>query len=155
MIDLLQLGINIGLVGDSRPNASIDWYGQHANDWNKANPGSIADAKYVDMDGDGFVTDSDLSAMDVCYGLKHNLTPEYNPFAKQEPFYLELAGSVPIATGDADDPFDYLVTYDFILGKNYDPALDVYGFTFAFEYNSNVVQHNSVEVVFDLSLIHI
>lgn len=127
MVDLLHLGYNFGDIGEYRSNASLLWYGQFADDWNKSTiPG--LDAKYADMNGDGIVASDDLAAMDSCYNLTHALTPEFNPFEKNSPLRLVPTSSPPYNVGD-------VVSFDIVLGTPENPAIDIYGITAAFDYD--------------------
>ncbi len=141
MIDLLFVGANFGDVGYSRPNASVLWYGQYSDEWLPYTPSNGVDTKYSDMDGNGTVEYVDLNAMDACYYLTHSLTPEYNPFEKNYPIYLELISTPPFFPGD-------LVEYNIKLGKSANPAYDIYGLTFSFDYDYTKVEAGSMQVEF-------
>ncbi len=144
MIDLLFLGYSFGDIGDTRINPTINWYGQFAQEWNKsAFPGSV-DSKFTDMNGDGIISADDLPAMDACYNLTHNLTPEYNTFAKNYPYSFVPRDTIadPASNG-------YLVEFDIILGNSNTPIIDLTGFTFSFDFNPAFIDPNSIQIDFD------
>ncbi len=63
--DLLPLGYYMGLDGQTRPNASLEWYGQYATNWNNPYTGTPIDLKHADTDGNGVVTADDTLAIGV------------------------------------------------------------------------------------------
>lgn len=144
MIDLLQLGIGIGELGANRPSPSTEWTGQESYDWNKSNLGELVDMKYVDTDGDGFVTMLDQDNIDTKYGKTHSLSPEYNAFKKEYPLFFEVHNPQPVYyAGD-------VITFDLILGKEGSAAaIDMYGFTFAFNFDPTIFDASSISVNFD------
>lgn len=139
MLDLLQLGENIGEVGTPRSEAGIDWFSKSGVDWGKKF--NNVDLKHCDADGDGYITDQDLKAIDNNYTYAHDLVPEILPIPKDLPLFIE-----PVqATLDSGD----MAEINIVLGKENVPALDINGFLFTLEYNSGLVDNNSVFVNFD------
>ena len=142
MLDLLQLGRTIGEFGIARTAPSIDWFGQFANEWGKSSFGSNLDIKYADTDGNGEVNQDDLTGLDQSYNFTHTVHPEINPFEKTYPIILQATSTGPYSAGD-------LVTFDLLLGQSGNEAINMYGFTYAFEYNSTFIDANSINIDFD------
>jgi hypothetical protein len=129
--DILPLGYFMGESGEDRPNASLEWYGQYADNWNNPYLAIPFDLKHADTDGNGQITMSDTSAIHALYGSTHNLTPAVIPTGKGLPFEYHLLTPNP-QEGD-------LVQVEVQLGKNTDPALNVFGFTFDVSLSNNIV----------------
>lgn len=119
--DLLPLGYYMGIDGDIRPNASLEWYGQYANDWNNPYPGNPIDLKHADTDGNGLVTAEDTLALVVFYGQTHNLLANIPPTSKGLPFFFNVL-TPNAGVGD-------LVEVEVYLGNSTLPVTNVYGFT--------------------------
>lgn len=139
MLDLLHLGTNIGEVGTPRSETGIDWFSKSGIDWGKKI--NNVDLKHSDADGDGFITDQDLKAIDNNYSHAHSFIPEILPIPKDLPLFVEPVQAV-LDSGD-------MAEINIVLGKENVPALDINGFLFTLEYNSGLVENNSVFVNFD------
>lgn len=120
--DLLPMGYYMGLSGSARANASFEWYGQHASDWNNPFLGNAADLKHADTDGNGMVNSDDTLAISYFYGLNHQLTPYIPPSSKGLQFSLKLLTPNP-GIGD-------LVEVEVLLGSSNQPVTNLYGYTF-------------------------
>ena len=144
MLDLLQLGRTIGEFGLARTNPTVNWYGQFSSEWGKSSFGSNLDFKYADADGNGEVNESDLTSLDNHYDLTHAVHPDINPYEKTYPLVLVPTTTGPYSAGD-------LVTFDLELGQVGAEAINMYGFTYAFAYNSTLVNAGSISVDFDES----
>ncbi len=142
MFDLLQLGRTIGEFGLARTNPTVDWYGQFSSEWGKSSFGSNLDFKYSDTDGNGEVNEDDLNGLDNHYNLTHAVHPEINPYEKSYPITLVETSSGPYSEGD-------LVTFDIELGQVGAEAINMYGFSYSFAYNSTFIQPESIEVDFE------
>ncbi len=136
--DILPLGIGMGSVGPIRTVATAAWYGQRGNDW-AANASLNVNAKHLDTDGSGVVTASDTVAINTYYGNTHGLNSVRPVFYKYD---IALGGDVEVIPGD-------LVELDLVMGSEENPAVDVYGFVFPFEYNPLVFDPASIAI--DLS----
>ena len=143
MSDLLPIGYCIGEVGVSRPDASVSWYGQFGDNW--ANPfiAQNSDLKHIDTDGNGFISSQDTMALSQFYGLTHNLTSDRSLSIKKLPLYFVQSSPVGVA-----QPGD-LVQIDIILGKNIDPAINVSGLAFSFDYDASKVVDSLTQISFD------
>lgn len=139
MIDLLHLGASIGEVGFQRPESGIDWFSKSGKDWNRKLNG--IDLKFSDSDGDGYITDQDLLAIDRNYTFAHDLVPEILPIPKDLPLFIEPVQAV-LDSGD-------MAEINIVLGKESTPALDINGFLFTLDFNSGLVDNNTVFVNFD------
>ncbi|MCB0574956.1 MAG: T9SS type A sorting domain-containing protein [Saprospiraceae bacterium] len=120
--DILPLGYYLGFDGFVRPDASLEWYGQYAENWDNPYTGSPVDAKHADTDGDGTIRTDDTLAISLFYGQTHNFVPLIPPTAKNLPFYYNVLTPDP-QVGD-------LVEVEVSLGSAVHPVIDVYGFTF-------------------------
>lgn len=137
MTDLLPLGLCMGEIGIPRnEHPSADWYGVYAPDWNNVFEASPIDLKHLDTDGDSMVTAMDTMAISEFYGMTHSLNSTPVAFF-ENPIVLE--GDVFVSPGD-------LVTLDMIMGDASYPAVDVYGFTFPFQYNPDFFIPSSVSI---------
>jgi len=144
MLDLLQLGRNIGEFGLPRNNPTIDWFGQFSNEWGKSSFGTNLDIKYADMDGNGEVNEDDVDGLNACYNLTHTVHPEINPYEKTYPINLVPITSGPYVAGD-------LVSFEVRLGEGGNEAINMYGFSYSFGYNNTFIDANSIAVDFEES----
>jgi hypothetical protein len=129
--DLLPLGYYMGLEGLDRPNASPEWYGQHAGNWDNPFTGNPIDVKHADTDGDGTINCDDTLALSLFYGHTDNLIPHIPPTSKNLPFFLNVLTPNP-QIGD-------LVRVEVSLGDASLPVTDLYGFTFDVSLSPNIV----------------
>jgi hypothetical protein len=137
MEDLLPIGISMGEVGVPRPNLDVtQWYGRYGEDWEDPYDEGFVNAKYVDTDGDSLISSLDTTAISAFYGNTHSLVSARIPFYENE---IVLRGNIFASPGD-------LVELDMIMGDEENPAVDVYGFTFPFNYNPNFFVPQSVSI---------
>lgn len=129
--DLLPLGYYMGFEGTVRPDAALEWYGQHGIDWDNPYTGNAIDLKYADTDGNGFVSTEDTAAIGLFYGQTHNLIPDIPGTGKGLPFFLNLLTPNP-GIGD-------LVEVEVDLGSPDLPVTNLYGFTFDVALGQNIV----------------
>lgn len=129
--DILPLGYFMGTSGPARNNASLEWYGQHANNWNNPFAGNKTDLKYLDTDGNGALNSEDTLAIGFFYGQTHTLTPDIQPTSKGLPFFLNLLTPDP-GIGD-------LVEVEVLLGSANQPVTNIYGFTFDISLSPHIV----------------
>jgi hypothetical protein len=139
IVDLLPIGYCQGETGFGRPNPSLGWYGQFANNWQQPLMPGI-NMKYIDTDGDGEVNGTDLTALDTHYGKTHNITPEKIINFKQIPLSFQVLTPNP-QIGD-------LVEVDVLMGNTGNPATDMNGFTMEFPFDSNVINYQSFQMSF-------
>jgi hypothetical protein len=140
MEDLLTIGWAIGEVGIPRADANPDlWYGKYGDDWNDPFQNLPIDLKHLDTDGDSLITAADTTAISNFYGNAHSMTASVIPFYEDE---IMLEGDLYVSPGD-------LVELKMKMGTPGNPAENVYGFTFPFSYNSDLVVPGSVFVDFE------
>ena len=133
MEDLLPLGIRMGAVGAPRAEANLSiWYGQQGDSWRDES------TKHLDTNGDSVVSAQDTIAINTFYGYTHDLTVKRIPFYK---YLIALEGDIFFNPGD-------LVELDLVMGDEYAPVVDLYGFTFPFEYNPLIFKPETVQIEF-------
>ncbi|MEY4902699.1 MAG: hypothetical protein RLZZ292_514 [Bacteroidota bacterium] len=140
MSDLLPIGFCVGENGTNRAAASTAWYGQMANGW-QSSFGAVGNLKYIDTNGNGNIEASDTTAISNNYNLTHNIVAAMPQNLKALPIYLTLLTPNP-QIGD-------LVEVEVNLGKSIDPAFDVHGFTFSYNYSTQIINAASLQVEFN------
>ncbi len=140
MNDLLPIGFCVGENGTNRSAASTAWYGQMANGW-QSSFGAIGNLKYIDTNGNGNIEAGDTTAISANYNLMHNIVAAMPQNLKALPIYLTLLTPNP-QIGD-------LVEVEVNLGKSIDPAFDVHGFTFSYNFSTQVINAASLQVEFN------
>ncbi len=140
MEDLLPLGLFMGEAGIPRPDNSPGiWYAKYADNWDNPFVDFNVDLKHLDANGDGYVSALDTVAIHNFYGNTHGITASRAPLS---PYTIYLvANSLFAGPGD-------VVELKIMLGTPSAPALNVYGFTFPFEYNPNIFVPASVQATF-------
>jgi hypothetical protein len=119
--DLLPIAYHMGARGTARANASAEWYGQYAANWNDPFRHTVADLKHADTDGDGSITANDTLALSLFYGQYNDLTPRFPATSKGLPFLLNFLTPNP-QIGD-------LVQIEISLGNAGVPVTNLHGFT--------------------------
>ncbi len=145
MSDLLPIGYSLGEAGTSRPEASVNWFGQFGENWSNPFVKTSADLKYVDTDGNGFISSQDTVALSSFYGLTHNFTSDLSLSIKKLPLYFQQ--SLPVGVAQPGD----LVEIDIILGKTNDPAVNVSGLALSFDYDASKVVDSMTSIAFEQS----
>lgn len=141
MSDLLPLSYYMGEYGPTRDSVDLNnWYGQVGTNWQKKQTGSGQDYKYLDANGDGFVSKEDTVGIDRFYLREHKILTKINQFNNtpvdlhtREPYYH---------TGD-------LMIIDVTLGRENAPAIDFNGLTYSLNFSEGVTDINTVSVNFD------
>ncbi len=131
--DVLPIGFAYNSMGPERFNASLLWEEQPAADWTEVFA-NTANYKHADTNGDGIVDDQDLDAIYQNYGLMAGKTGETE--SEETVVWLELLTPNP-------EVFD-TVKWMIHLGTEEQPAIDAYGISFAIQYDSTVVDQNSI-----------
>lgn len=129
--DLLPLGYLMGFDGNIRPDASLEWYPQYADNWSNPYTGIITDLKHADTNGDGYVTADDTLAIGVFYREQHNLVPNIPAAGKDLNFVLKLLTPNP---GPGD-----LVQVEVGLGTASKQVTDLFGFTFDAQLSPQII----------------
>lgn len=80
--DLLALGYCLGQSGPTR-DVTTTWQGGNVSDWNTALMEEKLNAKYVDANGDGIITEADVQDILENLGAQHNLiSTDAKPLSK-------------------------------------------------------------------------
>lgn len=135
--DILPIGLCMGEVGEVRPNASLEWYGQYSDNWNSYLAQMGFDVKHIDTDGDGFVASIDTAAVGEFYGNYNNLTPQSVGSLSNLPFFIEDPDLTGIEPGD-------VITTNIWLGTAEIPAYDAYGLAFQLLYDQLIFDEVNV-----------
>ena len=140
--DLLPLGLRMGEIGEQRMEADLEvWYGQFATDWETQlqTPKEEIDLKHLDTNGDSFLSADDTIAIQKFYNYTHDITASRIPNFEHK---IRLKGDITANPGD-------VIELEMFMGDAENPAIDIYGFTFPFEYNPDFFDPESVSVDFD------
>jgi hypothetical protein len=129
--DLLQLGYCMGMQGNVRPNAALEWFGQFGPAWNNPFAATNIDLKHADTDGNGIVTAEDTLALGLFYGQQSRLTPQILDVSKGLPFFVNFLNP---GAGVGD-----LVEIEIMLGNAATPATYVYGYAFDAQLSPQIV----------------
>lgn len=127
-LDILALGIANGTTGLTRSNATINWIGQLATDWNQSFLNGT-NYKYADCDGNGNIDLADTAAVIQNFGLTHTLQQQSVVYNQTQPD-LQIAigqsvlapastGTISVSLGTAALPVDSLYGIAFTL--HFDP----------------------------------
>ena len=126
MQDMLSIGQYLGETGAPRPDANQDvWYGQSGEGWKDEIFGELPEIKYLDSDGDGFITALDTVAIARFYGRTRNLVPMQLPVSEHE---IRLEGDIFVEPGQE-------VSLDLLIGDEDHPVTDLHGFSFELNFN--------------------
>lgn len=145
-LDLLPIGVFYGLTGPLRDDDDGSWEESFCDDW-AAVPGvTIApNPKFADLNGDGVITDADTSIIDINYDFVSGL---YAPVE-----YIGGVDDPEISLGIFSDTIETgtPVTIPIYFGSADIPATDIYGLGFELNYDTALVDQNSVSVTFNES----
>lgn len=72
--DLLPIGIAYGTYGMPRSDTSTLWEGHESEDWPGAFGAGALNHKFADCNGDGFINNADVAAIELNYGLTHTVS---------------------------------------------------------------------------------
>ena len=135
--DLLPIGYAMGESGTPRLAASPNaWSGQYAEDWGRDLNG--VDLKHIDANGDQIISALDTQVVMANLGRSYRLRPEQQNFTT---FDLSLIGPASVEPGD-------MVELKIVAGNSQIIVEDIYGFRFAFTYDNEAVEPNSLNVDF-------
>lgn len=141
ILDFLQIGYNLGRVGDSRMYQSTSIFRSLKSvDWDGSIPGGFANLKHADTDGNGKVTCTDTSYISSFYRKQHSLVPK--PVYARGDFPVNLNVLTPnVDSGD-------LAQIEIELGDASYPVINLGGFSYELDYNTDVVYEPSLGVLF-------
>lgn len=136
--DVIYFGIGFGDTGPVRENASTEWIGQQADDWEISLPNGI-DEKHSDCDGNGEVELADKDVILQNYGLEHTIGKGSQGDEDDPPLYLDMPENVEAGQ---------LVEVPIILGSELAAIQEFYGIAFTIEYDPEFVEEGTVNVNF-------
>jgi hypothetical protein len=138
--DLLPIGLAYDSSGTARPNASLVWEAQFSTDWKDTLVGGI-NFKHSDCDGNGIVSASDTVAIVQNFSLTHNKTDDQKPWRSGLPSLDIIFSKDTVLKGDT-------LIADLRLGNVNNPAQNVYGLAFTFNYDAKVVDTSKTQMLF-------
>lgn len=143
--DVLAIGLTYGEVGPPRdlallpvPMAEI-WMGQSAQNWGDTLYTDI-DHKFHDCNGDGLIDSSDVSVIDLNYGLTHGKNEGEAATEAQLNVFLEILNT---SIGPSDT-----VTTLIHLADTTGAAVEVYGLAFNLLYPESLIDSSTVNISF-------
>jgi len=141
--DILTIGLGYGFTGPARTDASLDWIGQYADNWDDflgtAGTVGFLNAKFADCDGNGIIEAADTLAVSLNYGMTHGKN-EGDADEDSPVLTFELPLDVEENTW---------VSADVILGNATNGISDIHGLAFSFAFDAGLVQASSVSFTFD------
>lgn len=141
MLDLLEIGYNLGNEGSSRMYQSTGIFrALRADDWSKSLPNGFANLKHGDADGNGKIDCADTLYVSNFYRKQHSLVPKPVYDRGDFPFVL----NVLTPNADSGD----LAIIEIQLGDNDYPVINLGGYAYELDYNTDVVYEPSLEVGF-------
>ena len=133
--DLLPIGRYLGSVHSSDgPLTTESWYGKKASDWD-----NVSVLKYVNTNGDRFITDADTLAVRKYLGNTHGIIAKDIPIQN---FTVKLKGNTSVKPGEA-------VNLEVFIGDKSKPAIDLYGFTLSLPFNKQIFDLSKSSITFD------
>ncbi len=133
--DLLPVGRYLGNVHVSDgPSTTESWYGKKASEWD-----NVPALKYVNTNGDRFITDADTLAVRKYLGNTHGIIAKDIPIQN---FTVKLKGNATVKPGEA-------VNLEVFIGDKSKPAIDLYGFTLSLPFNKQIFDLSKSSLTFD------
>lgn len=136
--DILNIGIGFEAEGPSRTDASINWEGQEANDWDHKFDNGL-NFKFADADGLGSINFSDIEVIEQNWEEEHDFRGETDQSG--------FAGSdIPIFLQAGDYATNKVIEIPIHLGAENLPADNIYGIAFSISYDPSMVDVNSLTI---------
>lgn len=133
--DLLPIGRYLGSVHSSDgPLTTESWYGKKVSEWD-----NVSALKYVNTNGDRFITDADTVAVRRYLGNTHGIIAKDIPIQN---FTVKLKGNATVKPGEA-------VNLEVFIGDKIKPAIDLYGFTLSLPFNKQIFDLSKSSITFD------
>jgi len=133
--DLLPVGQFLGRVNQTEgPTITSSWYGKKAADWSE-----LSSLKYVNTDGDKYISDADTNAIRKFLGNTHGIMAKEIPI---QSFAVKLKGNATVKPGE-------VVNLDVFIGDKSKPAIDIYGFTLSLPFNKALFDLSKSSLTFD------
>lgn len=136
--DVLTIGLGHGLTGPVRPDASIVWEAQTAEDWTE-NLDEL-NYKHADCDGNGNITIEDVDVIKSNYNQEQGKTQETAD--NGYPIWIEAPNTWEEGM---------LVEFPIILGSDDQPVEAIYGLAFNVSFDEDLFQEGSIEIDFSNS----
>jgi len=125
--DILPIGRYLGQGGPERTDDAA-WLGSQTEDWVGSSKYNVNN-KYVDANGDGIVTNEDMSVVLDNYGQNHTYHQYTTLGIKDYPFSM-IPRSTNVAVGET-------MFIDFFIGNESYPVVDLAGISFGINLNPN------------------
>lgn len=136
--DAVVLATNIGYSGPVRGITSDGfWYGQAMENWPDALAYGTANLKFVDGNGDGLISTTDLQTVSQHYMKSHAIVPSPPPGPDAIPLTLNVLTPV-VQAGE-------WAVIEVSLGSTGLPAYDILGVNFSLEVGSRFVDSSTVQ----------
>lgn len=143
-IDVFEIGIAAGATGAARTPTSISWSGQYALNWSGTNSTGW-NRCHVDCNGDGIINSSDNAAIAANYSLTHVFKSSESATSNPD---IKLLANSPTANGGLWNKVDIM------LGDITDTIYQVYGVAFDLSFDQNMLQTDSVKVIYTSSFLN-
>ncbi|MCB9324737.1 MAG: T9SS type A sorting domain-containing protein [Lewinellaceae bacterium] len=137
-MDLLYIGTQYWSSGPQRPNANTDWTAQPmGQSWNTNLPATSIDAAYADADGDGYISDTDITGgIDANFGKTHGtVTPDVFPPVGLEGIHPPISLSSPVTEAALGAHLEF----DLTLGSQAFPLNHFFGISFKLQFDPQLV----------------
>jgi hypothetical protein len=139
-LDLLAVGLAYNDNGTPRNSINTSWGPISSADWQVAPINGLPNHKYIDCDGNGTIDSLDVSIIDQNYGQSY-VKSVSNSLWSPQPFYVESTSASP---GDS-------LQLDIFMGDSSNTYINAYAVAFTVEYDTALVNPNSVDIQFDSS----
>lgn len=140
MKDLATLAQYLGAIGSPLPSSQAVWQPQTRANWVEYIKNG-ANLKHADLNRDGIINAADTSVLSAFYGRTHELQPTPPRFNENIMLSLIPSSQNPVSAGD-------MIELKILLGNENNPVKDVQGFDFAFQFDANRINPNSLSVDF-------
>lgn len=144
--DLLNIGLAFGSEGPERSVQGIEWTGLLAEQWDEVFPNGLNQV-HADCDGNGVVDENDIAALEVNFNETHGdvIPPVLIGGSEDDsPLYVDLLGAGALIDGQQFSASIMLGTEDF-------PVEEMYGLAFTLEFDPEVIDPNSIQLMYDPS----
>ncbi len=140
--DLFSIGMHFGDIGPARDDADESWYAQPAQDW----PLTCINGnlKHTDANGDGIIDSNDLDPIISNYYNDHSYTSNPSPLPNSAAITLEFTEDSIII--DNENPENYEVGVDIIIGSADAPAIDIYALALSLNFSEDIIEPGSISV---------
>jgi|GEM_PF-4717426 len=136
--DVLAIGIGYGISSSARPNATTNWVGQPATDWQLQFISGV-NLKHADCNGNALIDSSDVGVIGLNYGLTHQKGGDPNHAIDPDLYFAFPQDSAN--TGDT-------IVGSIYLGTSTNPITNIYCIAFSLLYNSNIIDSGSLRIDF-------